>query len=296
MGINILQMIKRAATETANPVAKVLLDPGVAFPLFANIPAFVESGSREAVVAAGAAAGIAVAASIAHQYPKLAFAKAARWAGQRLPKIVRNQFVNPLRVNGWTLLAPTLAVAVTTGSILPIIAGSVFSSGSFAATNEQCQAIQNNPEKTGVIKIMTCPAIHWGVGYSALGIMAGGLNVETVLGIATTASSSVGLVLNRFSNPASPFMILVHATAMNAMNAAVHGNWWGVANMAGAGLGEFLVGRMFNRREASRTVMPTTFSEFRQADILGKMEVMNWPLRLMDRSGRRNPFVAPQVA
>ena len=295
--------MKRVATTVVGPVSKVLVNPGVVFSI-ANIPCFVQSDSSTAVVAAVATAIVAVGVNAAHQYPNLSFARAARWVGQRIPKIIDRQFDDALRVDGWTLLAPTLAVAATTQKWLSIGSGLFFSSGNFVATNSRCQAIQQDPEAGGLTRAATCPAVHWGIGYSLLGILAGGYNLQTALGILTTASSSAGFLLKKFTNPASPYMILVHATAINAVNAGLQGNKWGVIHMVLAGTGEFLAGRIVHNihRNSQPASQPSTVSVEKSRlsrgldKCFGGLELMNWPLRVMDRLSPPPPLASPQAA
>jgi hypothetical protein len=268
-----------AEAQPSRIALRILIDPGVVYPL-ANIAAFVQSGSRLAVYLAIATTLLAVFVSIAHLSPELQWVRDARAIGRRLPAYVSRQFESALRVNAWTLLIPTIAVAFTTQRWLPMGAGAVFSFGAFLATNPRYAVLQQDDSMRGVLKVITCPAIYWGIGYAFLGIMAGGYNLETALGIATVALSTIGLILGAFSNPSTPYLILVHATLVNAANAAYRGNWWGVTNMILIGAAELLVARLVYR--AQEEPVPSDRSVKRPyGAFFGWLGIMNWPLRFL---------------
>ena len=287
--------------NTAISAKKLLLDPGVVFQC-ANIFAFIISGNLSAVIAAMASTVVVGIVSYSNQNPLASSTQFFERAGNYFPQCVRNQFTEALRVNGWSVLIPTLIIAesalaqgISATAILPMIAGTV-ASGSFVATSTVCKKIQTD-SAIGWLKAITNPAVHWSIGYTALGLAAGGglslfahisdhipALVMTSLGIATTTSSAVGLTQHKFSNPASPFMTLVHGTDINAGVALFTGNFISVANMLCAGTGEFLVGMHVHRNRSAPVSIkagPDTF--FRRLECY-----INWPLRLVDRYDQRH--------
>jgi hypothetical protein len=311
-------------------IVKAILNPGVLFPI-ANIFAFWGSGIIPAALAAAGTAVVATAVSYANNNPESRLAVFFRDKGKNFPKFLKDQFSHPLRVNAWGVLAPTLAIAisaVTTGGItaaalLPMIAGTFFSSGSFAATSETCNRIQKDPKAKGWKKAITNPAVHWSVGYAALGLAAGGgaklllkplsnipALVMTALGITTTTASAMGLMRHKFSNPASPFMMLVNGTLINATAAVLTLNFNSVANMLCACSGEFMVGADVHRQQVSspqakaKTDKPKTdksvpimssFDLAKQETTFRKVEyILNWPLRVSDR--RNNQRLSAEAA
>ena len=72
------------------------------------------------------------------------------------------------------IMASVLATGFTAAALLPMVAGAFFSSGGFVATSDRCKRIQADPDAKGWLKVLTNPAVHWNIGYAALGLVAGG--------------------------------------------------------------------------------------------------------------------------
>ena len=308
--------------QTFHTLRKVILNPGVIFPI-ANIFAFIASGNPVAVIASIVTTFVAGVASYVKNYPQSHIAHFFHNKAKYAPKFIRALLSDPLRINAFGLLISTLAIAVTTlvlgfapAAFLPMVAGIFFSSGSFIATSDLCKRIQEDATIKGWLKPMTNPAVHWSVGYAALGLASGGgfslllhpssnipAIITTGLGITTTTLSSVGLARQKFSNPASPFMALVHGTAINASVALATGNFCNVANMLCAGLGEGIIGVDIHRQRSSLLQSSpdvVTSQAIQPSPVINKFKTakrqitfrtfeyaLNWPLRLVDRHDQK---------
>ena len=253
---------------------RVLGNPGVLFAL-ANVTAFLQSDSRPAVVAAFGSAAITILAQLAQAQPGGSLDRLGRHLGAGLPGFVRRQFASALRLNGWTLLAPTLAVAVTSHRVLPIGAGLAFSAGALVASSARCLALQSRPGVRPWVRVITHPTLYWGFGYAFLGLLGGGNNLQTWVGIAVTAVSVIGLLGHRFGWPATPYVLLVYASALNALNAAVHGNAWGCLNMVLGGLGQWVIAHGL---AAPGEGVPAGRPRFGDA-FFRALDAVNWPRR-----------------
>ena len=130
--------------------------------------------------------------------------------------------------------------------------------------------------------------------------------ITTGLGVGMTTLSTIGLVRRKFSDPASPFMILAHGTVINAGVAVATGNFIGVANMLCAGLGQGLVGASAHHEQSlapqpstEALKQPEVMKEFKAAKrgmFFRNLEyIVDWPVRLMDRYSRpRRTMATPQ--
>jgi hypothetical protein len=229
---------------------KIITDPGVLFS-FANIFAMLQSGSLASILITGSTAIASTTSSLVadniknnaeNGTPLWRITKIAKKIGTTLPSFVSNQLSSPLRITAYGILAAGM-VALGAGALLPGIAGLAFAGGNFMASSRWAQKIQNNDGTKGVLKALTHPAVYYGLGYAAIGLLAGGglgllasplsnipALITTSLGITATTMSSIGLLSGQFKNPAAPFMTVVIGTAFNVLAGMASGNILGALN------------------------------------------------------------------
>ena len=263
--------MKTKDDDMKNTFLKLVKDPGVLFSA-ANIFAFSQSGNVAALSIA--VATFALAADQCCNQGKRNKSKPRQWLGKvfsRLPSALKGDPENPaLRINAYGVLAAGI-LSLSSGAILPGIAGLAFSTGNFLASSLWSQRIQRNPDIKGAKKVITNPAVHYGVGYAMIGLMAGGgfqllrqplhnipALVTTSLGLTATSLSSVGLALGKFKNPAAPFMTVAFGGIINTMSGVLSGNYQGAVNNLLAICGETRLGQINFHAEKERQAQEKT--------------------------------------
>lgn len=219
---------------------KVFTDAGVLFSI-ANVFAFLQSDSFFAKAFAIVIATMTITAA-GMKWDKVI---------APLPPFVRKQASSPLYINAWGGLTAGL-FSLAAGSLLPGIAGLAFTTGNFLAVSRRIQNLQHDGKAEGWLKALTHPAIYFGVGYTMIGLMAGGgarlfadpfgnipALIMTCLGVSAIALSTIGMISGAFPNPAAPFMAVVFGTFINIWAGIFSGNLIGAVNNFFAMSGEF---------------------------------------------------------
>lgn len=236
---------------------KLVKDPGVLFSA-ANIFAFSQSGN--VAVLSIAVATFALAADQCCRHDNADKTRPRQLVGRLVSLLPEAMKGDPnsaaLRINAYGALAAGL-LSLSSGAILPGIAGVAFSTGNFLASSVWSQNIQRNPNIGGVKKALTNPAVHYGVGYAMIGLMAGGglqlisaplqhapALITTTLGIGASTLSSIGLTLGKFKNPAAPFMTVAFGGIINTTSGILSGNYQGAVNNFIAMCGETRLGQI----------------------------------------------------
>ena len=222
-------MIKLVRHVPISFLKKFCLEPGVLFPI-ANLFVFVQSDSRLAV-------GCAVVNILMSGFALLD----------------KRMNISPLRITAWMVLLSGLS-SFWSGSLLPAFAGFSFAIGLFLNSTSSVMADLHNPILAARLKVLRHPALYYGLGYSIMGVMAGGgmrlfLHplahfsglVMVGIGMTTIMISSFGLAINRMRS-ATPFWILAGGTAINVMAGLWSGNIVGATSCLFSMLGELRLG------------------------------------------------------
>lgn len=272
-------MQKKFEPGLLQTAAKIPKDPGVLFSA-ANIFAFSQSGNAFALGIAVATFALAAAQCCLRgkgdRHPLLA--KLGRQF-DRLPEGIKGDSdSSALRITAYGALLGGI-LSLSSGAVLPGIAGLSFAIGNIFASSRAYQEIQRNPKIMGAKKALSNPPVYYGIGYAMIGLMAGGgMNllarpiqpamVTTLLGIGATTLSSTGLLLGKFQNPAAPFMTVAFGTCINTLSGVLSGNPFGAVNNFLAMCGETRLGHLNFLADKKRLV--TMPSDAVQADGNGK--------------------------
>lgn len=168
-------------------------------------------------------------------------------------KFVGRQLTSPLRVTAYSALAVG-AVLLSSGAaaaLLPGLAAVSFGIGNTLASSPTIERLNENPEAKAIYKAITHPAVYYGLGYTAAGLMAGGglglffhplhnipASLSTVLGVSETTLALVGMGMGKFKNPAAGFMAVAIGTFVNSVSGLLSGNIPSAMANGIAGLGE----------------------------------------------------------
>ncbi len=229
-------------TNSGMKIPQVTYDPGVLFAL-ANVFAMFQSGSMLAIAITLCAAALAIISGVIFSNIQDYKRKGtALWPASKLLKGFISNQPPSLFINACGILIAGL-VSLQAGAILPGIAGLAFACGNFMAASRRATQLQLNMQAGRWVRTLTHPTVYFGVGYAAIGLMAGGgmelledpsgnmpALTATLLGIGATTFSSAGLLSGIFSNPATPFMIIVAGTAFNIASGIASGNMLGSIN------------------------------------------------------------------
>lgn len=228
-----------------------------------------------------------------------------------------------LRINAWGIAVAAVftgGVAFLTGgfdkALFPVLAGLSFAVGNYLGSSPHVTSIQKGERQaTGLTRALTNPAVYYGLGYTNLGLLAGGglalffhplSNVPalmtTALSIIFTLTSISGLMADKLKNPA-PFMFVAHGTALNVLSAILTGNILSALNNLCACHGEVKLGMILREKEpldadklvkndemtASATAELQALSRIQRSSGLvdryysGLSHVACWPVRAIDR-------------
>lgn len=149
-------------------------------------------------------------------------------------------------------------------ALFPVLAGLSFAVGNYLGSSSNVTLIQKGErDASNITRALTNPAVHYGIGYTNLGLLAGGgltlfvhpfanipALVTTMLSIVITFTSIGGLLTDKIKNPA-PFMFVAHGTALNVLSAVFTGNILSVLNNMCACHGEVKLGLLLREKDAS---------------------------------------------
>jgi hypothetical protein len=212
-------------------IRKLVLEPGVLFPI-ANVFTFLQSQDVFAIIIAILNVMLSVT---------LVFKKFSAFS--------------PLRGTALLVLLSGL-FALAGGDVLPGVAGLAFATGNFLASHPENMASLHN-RKIHLCRRAAChPAIYYGLGYSMIGLMAGGgmrllthpfdnrrALLMVSIGVATIFIAILGRTFDLLE-ACIPFWILAAGTAINSLAGAVTGNFLGAGSCFFAMLGELRLGWM----------------------------------------------------
>ncbi|MGE4351373.1 MAG: hypothetical protein AB7E52_04200 [Bdellovibrionales bacterium] len=151
-------------------------------------------------------------------------------------------FPADLRIAAVGSLEASFVSFCTPGMWMYGVAALCYASGGFLAVSEKVKALQFSQTAKGVTKLLTHPALYYGLADSTFGLVAGGgMNLLThpfnnipalasaTMGISIIAFSAAGVLAKKFTNSAAPFMLTTLGTFINAMAAVPAGKWSAVA-------------------------------------------------------------------
>ena len=220
-------------------IKKLCLEPGVLFPI-ANVFVFAQTHNK-----------LALSLAIANVF----FSMTAAFH--------ENIRIKPLRVTAWMLMV-MVGLSFWNGSLLPGLAGLCFGIGHFVITSDKMAAIAHSTSTRALQKVLTHPAVYYGLGSVTVGVMAGGglellhhpLDNQSPLimvscGVVAILAASFGLALNLFKSNI-PFWILASGVAINALAGLVTGNLLGSGNCFFAMCGYLRLGWINAEKQQSK--------------------------------------------
>lgn len=216
-------------------------------------------------------------------------------------KFAGRQMTNTLRVTAYCALAVG-AVLLSSGaaeSLLPGLAAVAFGVGNGLASSPTVERLNANPETKALVRALTHPAVYYGLGYTAAGLMAGGglelleqplhnipASLSTTLGVSETSLALLGLGMGRFKNPAAGFIAVAVGTMINAVSGMLTGNFNSALANSLAGLGESWLATDAQKKFNLDTKNNPEKYENEKPSILGAVsDVLTSPLRGLMKAG-----------